>query len=238
MKNNNNWDGHHNSHFNDNFWAFHNVFFPFGYGYYWHGGSPWWHWWGYPSWGSCLGWFGGWGWNSPYYYDYGYGGNVVYYNSGVYVNDQLVGTPVEYAESAAALATVEPTDIDRAAGDQWLPLGTFALAVSRSDTAPSRTVQFAVDKQGIVAGTMYDEATDKTYPIQGRVDRQTQRVAFTVGDNPDLVMETGLYNLTQQETPVLVHKGQGQTSTNLLIRLEQPAQAQTPQAAPARGRDR
>ena len=241
VKNDDNWDGHHHhSHFNDNFWAFRSVFFPWGYGNYWHGGWPWWHWWGTPTWGSCLGWFPGWGWNSPYYYDYGYGGNVVYYNSGVYVNDQLVGTPVEYAESAAALATVEPTDIDRAAGDEWLPLGTFALAVNRSDTDPSRTVQLAVDKQGIVAGTMYDEATDKTFPIQGRVDRQTQRVAFTIGDNPDLVMETGIFNLTQEETPVLVHKGSGQTSTNLLIRLEQPAQAQAqrPQAAPATSRER
>jgi hypothetical protein len=112
--------------------------------------------------------------------------------------------------------------------------------VSRSDTAPSRLVQLAVDKQGIVSGVLHDEATDKTFPIQGRVDRQTQRVAFTMGDNPDLVMETGLCNLTQEETPVLVHKGQGQTSTNLLIRLEQPSQAQrqSPQAVPATSRER
>jgi hypothetical protein len=79
---------------------------------------------------------------------------------------------------------------------------------------------------------MFDRAADKTYPIQGRVDKETQRVAFTIGDNPDLVMETGMYNLTQDQTPVLVHKGTDITQTNLLIRLEQPQRAQSPRAAP------
>jgi hypothetical protein len=201
------------------------VFFPWDYGYYWRSPRPWWYWWSYPTWASCAGWFPGWGWSEPYYYDYGPGGNVVYSSGGVYVNDELVATADEYAQSAAELATVEEADIDPAAGGEWLPLGTFALAIDRSDKDPTRVVQLAVDKQGIISGTMHDEATDKTFPIQGRVDQETQRVAFTIGDNPDLVMETGIFNLTQDETPVLVHKGTDQTQTNLLIRLEQPSQA-------------
>ena len=235
----NNWhdDHHHHSHFNNHFWALHNVFFPWGYGYYWHSPWPWSYWWGFPTWNSCVGWFPGWGWNTPYYYDYGVGGNVVYSGGGVCVNDQPVGTAAEYAQSAAALATVDPANINRQAGGEWLPLGTFALAADQNDTSPRRVVQLAVDKQGIVSGTMYDEVTDKTFPIQGRVDKQTQRVAFTIGDNPDVVMETGLYNLTQEQTPVLIHKGKDDTDTNLLIRLKQPAQTQTPQP-PAPGRER
>jgi hypothetical protein len=232
---NDNWHGHHHhGYFNNRFWAHHNVFFPWGYGYYWHGFRPWSYWWSYPSWNSCLGWFPGWGWNQPYYYDYGVGGNVIYYDDGVYVNNQPVGSPAEYAQSAAELAAVDRADIDPQAGGEWLPLGTFALAADQSDTAPRQVVQLAVDKQGIVSGTMYDETTDKTFPIQGRVNKDTQRVAFTIGDNPDRVLETGLYNLTQEQTPVLVHKGNEDTETNLLIRLKQPAQdqSQSPQAAP------
>jgi len=37
------------------------------------------------------------------------------------------------------------------------------------------------------------------------------------------VLETGLYNLTQPQTPVLMHFGILQTQTWFLVRLEQPA---------------
>jgi hypothetical protein len=36
-------------------------------------------------------------------------------------------------------------------------------------------------------------------------------------------METGIYNLTQEETTVLVHFGPEQTQQWLLVRLEEPA---------------
>jgi len=49
-----------------------------------------------------------------------------------------------------------------------------------------------------------------------------QRVAFTVGDNKDTVVETGLYNLTKDEAPVLIHKGKDATEQWLLVRLKNP----------------
>ncbi|HEX5104293.1 MAG TPA: hypothetical protein VFV87_10805, partial [Pirellulaceae bacterium] len=49
----------------------------------------------------------------------------------------------------------------------------------------------------------------------------------TIGDNKDVVYETGVYNLTQPETPILVHAGEGRTETYLLTRLEAP-EAETP----------
>jgi len=54
--------------------------------------------------------------------------------------------------------------------------------------------------------------------------KETQRVAFRMGDNDTLVAETGLYNLTQDEVPLLVHFGTEQTQTYLLVRLEEPAE--------------
>jgi hypothetical protein len=43
-----------------------------------------------------------------------------------------------------------------------------------------------------------------------------------VGESEDLVVETGLYNLTQNETPVLVHFGKEKVETYLLVRLDKP----------------
>ena len=86
-------------------------------------------------------------------------------------------------------------------------------------------MQLAVDKAGIVSGTMHNSSTGKTYVVQGRVDKQTQRVAFTIGANSDVVMETGIFNLTKPQTPVLVHFGPKKTETYLLVRLDPPKDA-------------
>jgi hypothetical protein len=82
-------------------------------------------------------------------------------------------------------------------------------------------LQLAVDKDGIVSGTMHNQETNQTYAVQGRVDKETQRVAFTIGDSKDVVLETGVYNLTQQQTPLLAH-GDGREETYLLLRLDPP----------------
>jgi hypothetical protein len=100
-----------------------------------------------------------------------------------------------------------------------LPLGVFAL--SKPDQASSDvTIQLAVDKQGVVRGNYTDTATSKTQLIQGSVDKQTQKVAFTVGDNSADLIETGLYNLTKDEAPCLLHFGKDRTEQWLLVRLK------------------
>ncbi|MFN9984118.1 MAG: protocadherin, partial [Pirellula sp.] len=81
------------------------------------------------------------------------------------------------------------------------------------------TMQLAVNKQGILRGNYTDTATDKTQVIQGSVDKKTQRAAFTVGDNKDNVIETGVYNLTKDEAPALIHFGKDRTEQWLLVRL-------------------
>ncbi len=77
-------------------------------------------------------------------------------------------------------------------------------------------------KEGIVSGTLYNTQTDKAQSVQGQVDKETQRVAFRVGESEDIVVETGLYNLTQSEAPVLVHFGADRVENWLLVRLDQP----------------
>jgi hypothetical protein len=223
--------GWHHGYFNDHFWATHRAPYPWRRWAYWYGARPWWYWWTYPTWGAYVGWWPHWGWRQPYYYDYGPGGNVVYSDGYVYVSGQQVATEADYAASAAALATVEPPANPDVA-TEWLPLGTFALATGRDDRETNRVIQLAVDKDGIVSGTMIDRKTDETFAVQGRVDRQTQRLAFTIGDDQDTVFETGVYNLTQAETPVLVHRGPDSRDTQLLIRLEAPEVEKAEKAVP------
>ena len=195
----------------------------------WLGYRPWGYWYRQPTWVSLLGWFTGWGpgwsWNRPYYYDYGPGGNVYYSGDYVYVNSVPVGTPVQYSTSAAELATVDPAAIEPTNPEDWMPLGTFTLATAQDEADPARVLQLAVNKNGLISGTSFNKQTGKTYTVQGRVDKETQRVAFTIGTATDIVLETGLFNLTQEETPVLAHVGANRTATYLLARLPEPEQA-------------
>ena len=199
----------------------------------WWGYQPWGvqrpysYWYARPAWTSFTSMYG---WSQPYYYDYGTNGNVVYQGNQVLVNGRLVGTPAMYSQSAAELAALDTSTV-KVSPEDWIPLGTFAIATSDKDENPIRVIQLAATKDGLISGSMYNSETDKTYTVQGRIDKDTQRVAFTIGDNQDLVLETGLYNLTQEEAPVLVHFGPDKTANYVFVRLPQPDAGQ-PQAQP------
>lgn len=185
------------------------------------------YWWAAPTWPAVTGWFA-WEaptevWTQPVYYDYGTGGNVTYQDNVVYVNGQQVATASEFAQSAAELATVPPpADEQQATQAEWYPLGTFAVSSNEKETTPTRIVQLAVNKQGIISGTAYNTQTDQAQAIQGQVDKDTQRVAMRLGESQDVIFETGLYDLTQEEAPVLVHFGPDKVEHYLLVRLDNP----------------
>ncbi len=223
------WSHFHNHRgwFTAGWWAGHrHAWAGWHYGYRF-GRYRWGYWWRVPTFAACVGWFA-WNpqpavWSEPVYYDYGTGGNVVYQDNSVYINNEQVATAEEFAQSAADLATVEPpASEEEAEKAEWMPLGTFAVSTSQKDVDPTRVVQLAVNKQGIVSGTLYNTTTDKAQSIQGQVDRNTQRVAFRIGESQDVVVETGLYNLTQDDVPLLVHMGPKKVENWLLVRLEDP----------------
>ena len=59
--------------------------------------------------------------------------------------------------------------------------------------------------------------------IHGSADRRSQRVVFTIGFKEEILLETGLANLGQDEAPVWVHFTENATTqTWLLARLEAP----------------
>ena len=80
--------------------------------------------------------------------------------------------------------------------------------------------QLAVNHQGIVRGNFYNTVTDTTLPVHGAVDKKTQRVSWTMGDNKSTVIDTGLANLTKDEGPALMHIGKDRTQEWLLVRLK------------------
>ncbi len=216
---------HHNDWFGPRWWNGHYHHMGGWHYHYWNNNNRWSYWWTVPVWANLNSWFT-WStpsgyWSQPYYYDYGSGGNVTYQDNSVYIDGQQVGSTADFAASAAELATVQPPANEEEAQDaEWMPLGTFAVSTNEKDSEPSRTVQLAVNKQGIVSGTLYNSQTDTAQTVLGQVDKETQRVAMRIGESDDIVVETGLYNLTQDECPVMVHFGAEKTENWLLVRLE------------------
>ncbi|HEV3025551.1 MAG TPA: hypothetical protein VGX76_23930, partial [Pirellulales bacterium] len=160
------------------------------------------------SYGGCSG--------EPMYYDYG--NNVGYDDDGnIYQDGEPVATAEQYYDQANQIAALGA----ETQSDDWLPLGVFGVVAEGQDS-PERVVQLALNKEGIVRGNLYDLLADTVVPVTGAVDMESQRVAMKIESNDDLVVETGLYNLTNDEVPVLVHFGSVGEQTRTLIRLSPP----------------
>jgi hypothetical protein len=168
------------------------------------------------SWGDLASW-GGYG-GAPVAYNYG--SNVCYQDDGVYVQGERVGTAEEYASQASTLAEQGGPQAQISDKDEWRPLGVYALARSE-ETNPSTFLSLAIDKEGLLRGTYYDAVADTTINVTGKVDKKTQRAAWTLGDKKTPVYETGLANLTQQQTTVLMHRDGGSVEQMLLVRVQQ-----------------
>ncbi len=91
-----------------------------------------------------------------------------------------------------------------------------------SGPEPNLFIQLAVSKEGMIAGTYFNRSTNQSQEVQGAVDKKTQRTAWTVGGDDWPVMETGISNLTEDQSPALIHFADGQTQQWLMIRLQDP----------------
>jgi hypothetical protein len=154
----------------------------------------------------------------PIYYDYGE--TTVIEDNVVYLNGQEVAPADQYAAQAAGFA-----DLGRQAkldpNEEWQPLGVFGLIQGDEEQA-QHIFQLAVDRAGIVRGNYYDAVVDNSVPVYGSIDPTTQRVAWSAGDKKTVVFETGLNNLTLNQTTVLVHYGNDRTVEMGLVRLNEP----------------
>ena len=166
-----------------------------------------------------------WNWNEGRYYDYGSGGGSYYDGTTVMADGEAVPAE-EYAQQAEEIALSVPeedTESSDASGDEWLPLGVFAVAQEgESSATPTMFMQLAVRKDGVIAGTYQNKETGETASLEGMVDGDSQRAAWTFAGKTSPIVETGIQNLTMNETQVLVHFDGGDSKTYLLVRVDNP----------------
>jgi hypothetical protein len=155
------------------------------------------------------------------YYDYGE--NVTYQDGMVYQGDEPVASTAQYYDQASQIAANGASSEN----EEWLPLGVFAI-VQPGQTNTDKVAQLALNKEGVIKGNLHDVLADSVTPISGSVDKKTQRVALKIQGNDSLIAETGLYNLTNDEVPMLIHFNSEQQETRTLVRLKQPEEAAKP----------
>lgn len=158
------------------------------------------NWWRPAAWGTLATW-GAWNWATPYYYD---NGGYSY--------------PVASTEYTSYAYQDTPTQ-----GSDWLPLGVFAVGSTAEQAANSdRIIQLAINKNGEIDGVLYNSASDQAQDLTGMVDQQTQRAYWSLSNRPDSpIVSTGIYNLTEDETPINVHFSDGTDQTWTLVRIQQ-----------------
>jgi hypothetical protein len=154
----------------------------------------------------------------PVYYDYG--SNVVYEGDTVYVNGDSVGTQEQYAQQAITVADTGK-QAEASKQEEWLSLGVFAM-IQGERTDSNDLFQLAVNKAGIIRGNFYNVLSNTTMAVYGAVDKNTQRAAWTVGENKEPIYEVGFANLTKPETTMMVHFGKNKSQQWTLVRIDPP----------------
>ncbi len=164
-------------------------------------------------------------WNSAYAYcgcgseptTYDYGDTVVYQDGQVYYGGQPVASTEQYYQQAAEIAAARA----QTENEEWMPLGVFGV-IAPGQANPDKLLQLAVNKAGVIRGNLQDTLTDNVVQLHGAVEKETQRVAFSLASNPAAIVECGLWNLTQDSLTVLVHFDKNRTEQRTLVRMEAP----------------
>ncbi|MGI9519339.1 MAG: hypothetical protein ACR2NP_19970 [Pirellulaceae bacterium] len=149
---------------------------------------------------------------------YEYGQNVTYQGDSVFVDGKNAGTTEDYyggvREQADTGAEAEKP------GDEWMALGVFLLT-QEGESNDDSIVQLAVNQQGAIRGNVTSTVTSDNKTIHGLVNKDTQRVAFSIEGNTDMVAETSLDNLTRDEVTLLIHDGEERTEQRVLVRVDE-----------------
>ena len=186
------------------------------------------YWWGSTPANRLTNWVA-FDWSRPNYWEYGPGRNIYYQNDYVYYDGRQVMPVDEYYQYIYDLAHDVPSISEADAEEmEWSPLGVFAVARA-TDNDSQRVLQLAVNQEGVLSGTYYNRENGHVHPVEGMVDERTQRAAwaFADGEHEATLFETSLYNLTEEESTMMVHFGpeSGDSEVLHLIRLKQPSDA-------------
>ena len=203
--------------FSPNWWNARRSFWSRHHWHYCHLHRPY-YWWRWATWATVSSWVV-YDYQDPWTYDYD--DNVLMEDEAVFINEEPVAAAEDYISLADELAGIEAPADD--AEIEWLSLGSFAMSTSEDDKDPQMMIQLVLSKDGRVSGTYYHFQSQNIFPIQGSLDGETQRIAFSIGDQRKNVIEAGLSSLTEDEAPMWVHFDDGnRTQTWTLVRLETP----------------
>lgn len=222
--------------YNDNYHHYHGDWYD---NYWWdHHYHPYWpyyddcddcDWWSCPSSWNDMGTFmGTYLAPTPVYYTYGPGGSVFIAGDTVVLNDDQQVSTDTYAQELASQIDSIP---EGASGEmEWLPLGVYTLV---DEDVPESTMylQLAVSKTGVIAGMFQNTTTENVIPVEGSVDNKTSRVVMRPTGKEFPMIETGLYNLIQDQTQGLVHFEDGKVQQYLLVRVDKPEKAEGSESA-------
>jgi hypothetical protein len=157
------------------------------------------------TWSAVTSWFP-WGWNQPTVYDYGT--NIYYSGDQVYYDNQPYASADEYTEQAYEIAQSGEQPAD---SEEWMSLGVFAITPDgdASELRHPWFVQLAVSKSGAIAGSFYDQSSDKSAEIEGAVDKKSQQIAFCrEGQDRPNWNSAGIANLSEDlQIPALFQIG-------------------------------
>ena len=161
----------------------------------------------YADWRQASNWLD-YGWGYPYYYDDGY-----YYTT----ETTPTTTYTTPTTSSAPPSTYAPPPTVQ--GN--LPLGIFALTDEEGLSTPTLYVELFVTQQRTLGGTLYNTSLNASYPLEGYIDKATQAARWQLSSTPNSpIMETGLFNLTQDQTRAQIFFPNGQIQNWLLVRVK------------------
>lgn len=177
------------------------------------------------AWATLATW-GNWGWSTPYYYDYD--GSVYPITVAESTSTFPYSTTTISSQSVPTQLTQSEQTMAGTGGD-WLPLGVFAVvsdyaAASNANAAAqaNRFIQLAINRSGEISGVLYNSAVDTAHNLAGMVDPNSQKAYWTMTDRANSpIASTGIYNLTEDETPINVHFADGSDQAWVLVRLQQ-----------------
>src|SRR4029079_9120417 len=101
-----------------------------------------------------------------------------------------------------------------------MSVGVLAIPQAGEPTGadPTMFLQLALSKQGVINGTFQNTATNTVKAVEGMVYNEPQCAGGAVQGESPALMESGIANLTQDTSTVLVHFPDNTTQRALLVR--------------------
>lgn len=150
-------------------------------------------------------------------FSYFYGTNVNQRDDEVFVAGKRVATAEEYRHSARELAGKgQEPEKDKAL---WMSLGVFAVVRTAEPSAVNEFIQLAVDMDGMLRGTWWNQQEQTATIVKGSVDTRSQRTAWRIERDQEEIYEAGIFNLSGDAIPLMVHTAEEPSNLVLLVRL-------------------